>query len=164
MKFLQDLTSLLFILVVEVLALVSVLGIWEIFTDDTIEKSLMTLGLLAFVSAIVMIAARFIENRSHDAAAAPDVPNPIFKSIRQVTLIVLIVLASLLALVGVLAIWEIIPDREVLFKTMGSLAIFAFAAFVIVLTCLMREKTGALGNRGTGFSIGGVILSLFLLY
>lgn len=154
-----------FIVAVEILAVVSVLGIWEVFGRDVIEKSVATLGLLAFVSVVVLIAGRFIHARSvHDPATPPEVPNPIFTMIRRITLGFLIACASLLALLGVLAIWEVIPDKDVLFKSLGTLATLAFAAFVIVMACLEREKAYSSDGEKAGFSLGSIVLAGFLIY
>ncbi len=165
MRFLQDIASMLFIVAVEVLAIVSVLGIWKVFGNDVIEKSVMTLMLLMVVTVVVIIAGRFVEHRSaQDSALPPPVPNPLFKTTRQLTLGILIACATLLALLGVLSIWEVIADKEVLYRSLGTLAVLAFAAFVIVLACLERERIAIFKKESAGWTWGSIVGVLFLLW
>ncbi len=152
---LQDLSAGFFISAIAVLSFISVLGVWEVFGSDVITKSFSTLGLLAVVSIAIIIAGRYFDKS--DPAVQP-AGAPVFKSVRQVTLIVLIVAAALLALVGVLAIWEIIANSEVVFRSLGSLAIIGFAAFITVMVCLERENNQA--HRG---GIGGPALIMLLI-
>ena len=162
MKKIQNIASGIFITAVAVLSVVAVLGIWELFDGDVISKSFQTLGLLAFVAVIVMAAGRFVESRSHvEGEELVEVVNPIFPTIRRVTLLVLIISVSLLALLGVLSIWEVIKDEDVLFKSLSSLGSFAFGAFIIVLSCLERENKI---NKHGHISIGRIIVTLILAY
>jgi hypothetical protein len=168
MKTIQNAAALVFVAAVGVLSAVSILGVWKIFDQDVISKSFQTLWLLALVAVIVMVAGKFLAGRSQQSDAGmvmPELPSPIFKSIRQITLVVLIVAVSLLALLGVLSIWDVITDKDVLYKSLGSLGILAFGAFVMVLTCLERE--GKLQKQGNGThhtSIAGIIGILILAY
>ncbi|MDE2037650.1 MAG: hypothetical protein KGI69_00285 [Patescibacteria group bacterium] len=124
-----------FILAVVVLAAISILGVWDILKGDVITKSFQTLGLLAFVAAIVMIAGRAMDSRSE----AVYVPSPVWASLRKGTLGLLIAAVSILALLGILSIWDIISDQNVLFRSIGSVAILAFSALIIVGTCKTME-------------------------
>lgn len=73
---------------------------------------------------------------------------------------VLIATVSLLALLGVLAIWNVIADKDVLYKSISSIAIVAFAAFVVVMTCLEREGGSIVGRKiSTGSFIGVIIIA-----
>ena len=162
MKKIQDVAGFFFIIAVAVLSVISILGIWDFFDKDVISKSFQTIGLLAFVAIVVMIAGRFIDRGPAVGIATP-VPNPVFKSIRHLTLGILIVSASLLALLGVLAIWEVIADKDVLFKSIGSVAVLAFSSFLMVITCLEREGS-ALLHRNKSISVGGTIVLLLLAY
>lgn len=159
MKTIQNTAAIIFIAAVAVLSAISILGVWEFFDRDVITKSFETLGLLALVAVIVMISGRFIEKRSL-TETLPELPSPVFKTARQVTLAVLIVAVSLLALLGVLAIWEVIKDKEVLYKSLSSLGILAFGAFVMVMTCLERENKLRSGGR---LSAGAVVMIAFLV-
>ncbi|MDO8569640.1 MAG: hypothetical protein Q7R89_02620 [bacterium] len=166
MKTIQNTSAIFFIVAVAILSTIATLGVWDIFSKDVISKSFQTLGLLALVAIIIMAAGRYVEGRSEVGdVAMPDLPSPIFKIVRRMTLAVLIISVSLLALLGVLAIWEVIQDKDVLYKSLSSLGIFAFGAFVIVMTCLDRE--GKLyaqhKNMSTGSIIGLLILG-FLLF
>jgi hypothetical protein len=158
MRIIEDSAAALFIGAVALLSAVSILGIWDIFKGDVVNKSFMTIGLLAVVSIIVIIAGRFID-RTPDVA--PSATAEVFKGIRRLMIVVLIATASLLALTGVLAIWEVISDKAVLYKSLGSLAVIIFAAFVVVMTCLEREKTFETQGKSS-FSIGSIILVLFV--
>lgn len=86
MKKIENAAAFLFIIAVAVLSVISVLGVWDFFAHDVITKSFETLGLLAVVAVVVMIAGKYIEGRSQTAEVMPTLPNPAFKSIRQVTL------------------------------------------------------------------------------
>lgn len=143
MKKIEDIAAFLFILAVALLSVVSVLGIWDFFNDDVISKSFQTLGFLAFVAAVVMIAGRFMEGRAEDGTVLP-IPNPAFKTVRQITVTILIATVSILAILGVLSIWDVIQDRDVLYKSMSSVGVLAFGALIIVATSLARE-----GNKLT---------------
>jgi len=167
MKPIQDGASFFFIGAVAVLSIVSFLGVWDLFVQDVISKSFQTLGLLAIVAIVVMVASRFIEARKAGEVAAPYVPHPAFRTLRQVTLSILIMLAAVLALIGVMSIWDFIPDGDVLWKSLGSLAVLAFGAFIIVLTCLEREKLPTVNANGTASNAGsaglvGVIVALII--
>jgi|SRR3989344_3534823 len=161
----QDIAAFLFITAVAVLSLISVLGVWNLFDKDVITKSFSTLGLLALVAVIVMVAGRFVGGHSSqgsDGVTTVATPNPMFPVIRKITLTILIITASLLALLGVMAIWELIKDKEVLYKSLGTLGIFAFGAFVMTLTCLERE--GKLQRGGKGISIGAIAGIIFIAW
>jgi hypothetical protein len=170
MKTLQDSAGLFFATAVSILSVISVLGIWDFFSQDVINKSFETIGLLALVAIVIIVAGHFVGNHADSTVpSAPVMPNPIFKSIRYATLTLLIICVSALALLGVLAIWDVIPDKDVLYKSLSSVAILAFGAFVIVLTCLEREdspllKGGGDNGGGRSWSIGGVIGLLIVIY
>src|SRR3989339_1453528 len=164
MKKIQNGAAFVFILSVVILATISICGVWKIFSDDVITKSIQTFGLLSVVAVIVIIAGRFIDSREQltvsNTGAVESLPfsNPVFTSIRQITLGVLIISISLLALFGVLAIWDVLSG-EVLNKSLSSIAIIAFASVVIVITCLEREKHKLMQQKMSG----GVILLLLIL-
>lgn len=161
MKKIKNSVSLFFIVMVILLTGISVLGIWDLFDKDVIWKSFETLGLLATVAVVVLFASKFINVGSE--AGVPEVPNPMFKSIRKVVLVVLIASAALLALIGVSAIWDVILDKNVLFKSLASLALISFSSFIIVMTCLEREKISTdQSHRKIGF--GTILLILFAVY
>lgn len=158
MKKIQDLAALLFIAAVALLSTVAVLGVWDFFTGDVIVKSFETLGLLAVAAVIVIVAGHFI---GHGTAVTPELPNPFFHQLRKGTIGIVIVSVSILALLGVLAIWDVIADKQVLYRSFISLLIVAFGAFIMVLTCLEREGGEAPQGEHKGFS-GGVIVAIVL--
>lgn len=163
MKTIQNSVSLFFVVAVAILSVVSVFGIWDIFGRDVIGKSFQTLGLLAVVAVVIMIAGKFVNNGSDPAQVVEVLPNPIFKSIRKATLAILIVSAALLALLGVCAIWELITDKSIIYKSMSSLGVLAFSSFVIVMTCLEREGNKVLGS-GKKSPIGSIATLVFIIY
>ncbi|MGH7141370.1 MAG: hypothetical protein ACREGH_01925 [Minisyncoccia bacterium] len=138
MKQLQDSAAFFFAFAVTVLSVVSILGVWDFFNRDVITKSFETLGLLAFVAIIIMVAGKFIER--HAGAAVPELPNPAFASIRHITLIVIIVADGGFVPIGVFGIWKGIVENTILYKSISSLAIFVFGAFIINMTCLARSS------------------------
>ena len=161
MKNLQDTAAFLFIVAVFVLTAVAVLGVWHFFSTDVIVKSFETLGLLGFVAVVIMIAGHFIEARTD--VAELEAPNPIFKSLRESTLGILIGSGSLLALLGVFAIWDVLTDKAVVVKAFTSLMILTFSSLVIALCCLEREHF-FIKNANRKVSGGAVLGLLFLAY
>ena len=140
----------------------------EIFDEDVISKSSQTFGLLALVAIIVIFAGRFMDSRERPIVSANGNPNdlgssmaldinPLFTSIRHGTIAILVVSISLLALLGVLAIWEVLSG-EVLNKSLSSISIIAFASLVIVITCLEREKHKLMQRKMSGWVILLIIL------
>ncbi|HEV7449249.1 MAG TPA: hypothetical protein VGP13_01790 [Candidatus Paceibacterota bacterium] len=167
MKAIQDAAAFFFVAAVMILSVISVLGVWDFFAHDVISKSFQTLGLLAVVSVVVIVAGRYIDARHSGQGAPAYVPNPAFSMLRKLTLAILIMLAAVLALLGVMAIWDFIADKAVLWKSIGSLAVLAFGAFIIVLTCSEREKLPTVNADGTTSSAGStgmvsIILALLV--
>jgi hypothetical protein len=162
MKKIEDGAASLFILAVTVLSCVSILGVWDLFSHDVINKSFQTLGLLAVVAIIVMVSGKFIENKSQQVV--PDMPNPVFKSIRQIALTILIISVSFLAILGVLAIWEVIQDKEVLYKCLSSVGILAFGTFIVVVTALDREGNNFMNRNDKKMSPGAIVLVIILVF
>lgn len=155
MKKIQDFAGFVFIACSTLLAFIAILGIWDILADDAVEKSAQTIGLLAVVAIIVTIAGNFFDYRQQgevvyaDPNATP-VVNHAFTAIRHFTVILLILAVSLLALIGVLAIWEVLAG-EVLTKSLASISVVAFASFIIVLTCLQREQRQIMHTKLSGW-------------
>lgn len=163
MQKIHNVASGFFIVAVAVLSAISILGVWDFFSTDVITKSFQTIGLLALIAVVVIIAGRFTEVKpvgDLTTTSVPNVPNPIFKTIRQTTVVTLITAAVLLALVGIMAIWDVITDKDVLYKSLSSLAILAFSSFVMVVTCLEREDNPLLKKHSK--LSGGVIVLLII--
>jgi len=130
-----------FVFAVVVLGTISILGIWDVLSGDVIWKSFETLGLLAVVAVIVMTAGKSIGVNPNDAVIYA--PNPGWASLRKGTLGLLIASVSVLALMGVMTIWDVIADKDVLYKSLGSVALLAFVSLIIVVTCQSMEGTVA---------------------
>jgi hypothetical protein len=162
MKTIQNVAAIIFIWCVAVLALVCVLGVWNVFETDVIIKSFETLGLLAVVAVIVIAASRYIGDPS--VPALPEAPMPGFRSTRNLTLGVLIVSAVGLAFLGVMSIWGILADKEVLHRSLSTLAIIAFSSLIIVLVCLEREKNELWQKRGKELSTGGIVIAFIFFW
>jgi hypothetical protein len=166
MRKIQDFAAALFLGAVIALTALSILGVWEVYGRDVITKSFMTIGLLAVVAVIVIVAGRFMEHK--DAGVIVVEPSPIFKSIRQMTVALLIVSVALLALVGILAIWELITDKTVLYKVLSSLGILSFGSLISVMTCLERENkfqnNPAVPGSGSKWGIGRIIGTLVVIW
>lgn len=161
MKTVQDVAAFLFVTAVAVLTAVCVLGVLKIFGQDVVWKSFQTIGLLALATVIVLVAGRFV-NSGGDSSMTVYTPNSAFPAIRRLTLGILVCAAALMAFAGVLAIWEVVSDQEMLYRLIGSLAVLAFGAFIIVVTCMEREKSPLLKQQKV--SVGGVVAALILLY
>ncbi len=170
MKKLEDGAAFLFIVAVAILSVISIMGIWNVFGEDVIWKSFQTLGLLAVVSIVVMVAGSHMEKRAAgEVNFVPELPNPAFRGIRKATLVILIVAVAFLAIIGVLAIWEVVSDKSVLWKAVSSVCALAFGAFIIVITSLQREGNDHMKSSnisGVGvlvtLGIGWLLLKMFL--
>lgn len=170
MKKVQNIAAFLFIICVVFLTIVSILGVWKIFGEDVIIKSIKTIGLLAGVAALIIVAGRFIDSRPQniiDNSGAPvplpiDDVDPTFKSIRHAMVAVLIISSVVLALFGVLAIWDVVSG-DILSKSLASLAIVAFASLVVVFTCLEREHHKLMQSKISGSMIFFVIIIGWML-
>ncbi|MSR73411.1 hypothetical protein EXS61_02320 [Candidatus Parcubacteria bacterium] len=162
MKKVQDVAGFFFVFAVTLLSIISILGIWDFFSGDVIEKSFETLGVLAVVAVVIIVGGKFMEGKSSaDGMPMPVLVNPSFKVIRRGTVVILIVSASILALLGVLAIWDVITDKDVLYKSLSSLGTLVFASLVIVMTCLEREDSPMLRRQGKGAS--SVAIFIFVI-
>lgn len=160
----QNVASGLFISCVAILTVVAILGVWKVFSGDVISKSFETLGLLAVVAVIVIVASRFVGDPS--VATEPE-PRPGYRAIRNSTLASLIVSSALLAFLGVLSIWDVITDRLLMEKLLTTLGIIAFSSFIIVLVCLEREQNQFWKKHAKGLSGGsiiGMIIFVWLLF
>lgn len=175
MRKIADIAAYLFIFSVVILSAVSILGVWNFFADDVISKSFQSIGLLALVAIIVIIADHFIDKRPGAPVTPISVPVPgslevvppivvqesngIFKGLRTITLSTLVLSVALLALLGIMAIWEVLSG-EVLSKSISSIAIGAFSSLIIVMTCLERENNPILYRKKIS---GGMIILAFIL-
>lgn len=155
----QNTASGLFIACIFILTLASILGVWKIFSSDVITKSFETLGVLAFVAAVVILASRFVGD-----PATVALPSPAFRPVRNITLGTLIVSSVLLAFFGVLSIWDVITDKDVLAKTLSSLAIIAFSSLIAVMVCLEREQNQVWKKRSGQISGGAFVVGVLFLW
>lgn len=162
MKKIQNVAAFIFMISVAILSVVSIFGVWKIFSNDVIIKSFQTLGLLALVAVIVMVAGYFMDDKSKEIQTVESLPNPLFKTIRKSTLVVLIASVSVLALLGVLTIWDVITNKDVLYKSLSSVFVLAFGSLLIVMTGLNRENNQMFKN--TKVSAGAVVLVIILIY
>ena len=144
----------MFIACLVVLTIIAVLGVWSIFQHDVIMKSFQTLGIVALVAVVIIVAGRFMDA---SPMAAPSSSTQMFKAIRYLTLTTLIASVSLLALIGVLAIWDVITDADVIHKSLSSIAIIAFSSYIAVAVCLERENHPLWQKRSSEFSVGGLV-------
>lgn len=74
-KQIQNAAIGIFIVSVAVLTLVAVLAIWDVFSKDTLYKSLSTIGVLAFSSLVVIVATRAIDKHNSNDAGGSTPPN-----------------------------------------------------------------------------------------
>lgn len=175
MKKIADVAAHIFIFAVVVLSIISIFGVWDFFSGDVISKSFQSIGLLACVAVIILIADHFLEQKS-PTPVIPDAsenlqpvliesqPAIIFKGIRVFTLSLLVIAVALLALLGVAAIWEVLSG-EILHKALASIAIIGFSSLIIVITCLERESNSILyrKNISPGIIIFVIIIAFILI-
>ena len=157
----QNVAAGIFIACVVVLSIIAIFGVWDFFSSDVITKSFETLGLLAFVAMVVIIASNFVGDPSETSVT---IQNQGFRAMRNVTLVTLIGSSTILALLGVLSIWEVITDQKVLSKSISSLAIIAFASLIIVILCLEREKNSFWSKRSKEVSGGAIVAAIIFIY
>lgn len=165
MKKIQDVSAFVFISCVGVLAAISILGIWKVLNQDVINKSIQTISLLAVVTVIIIVAGKFFDkNEEQSAEGVPMVPvaNPAFSSLRHFTVVTLIGSVTILALLGVLAIWDVLAG-EALSKSLSSMSILAFASLVVVMTCLQRENHKLMKAKVSGWAIFGLVILGWML-
>jgi hypothetical protein len=174
MRKVADFSAFFFIVSVVILSIVSILGVWNIFGEDVISKSFQTLGLLAGVSLVVIVASRFMNNHhvTSDGMGAPteigaSIPPPanivqLFSSIRHMTIVLLIMSVVFMTLFGVLSIWEVF-SKEVMTKSISSISILGFMSFIIVMTCLEREDHKLIKNKMNDQSVAGVVIIFVFL-
>ena len=157
----QDAASAFLILSVFILSGISILGVWQVFDTDVIFKSFQTLALLAVVAVAVLGAGRYLD-KGNTTDTSPMVA--VFKSLRHIILGVLIVSAALLAFLGILAIWEVIQDSQVVMRAISSLGIIGFASLITVAVCLEREKRQVPGIGNSSSFIGFLVFLGFLMF
>ena len=167
MKKLQNSAAGFFIVSVITLTAISILGVWKIFNEDVITKSFQTLGLLAAVSIIIMIAGRFMDGgkvavMDANGLPVPEEVNPVFDRIRHTTIVLLIISVALLALLGVMSIWQIIGGPA-LNKSLTSIGIIAFSSFIIIMTCLERVNHPLMHKKLSGGMIALGIFGFWIL-
>jgi len=148
-----NVTALAFISGLIILGFVSILGIWDFLDDDVVEKSFATIGLLVFVTVIILIATKYLGKNEVVA------PLSIFASIQRITVGTLIISSALLALVGILSIWEILDGVSV-GRSVASLAIIAFISLITVMICLERKGSKTMQHH---LSPGRMIGWLFFI-
>jgi hypothetical protein len=162
MKKIANVAGYLFILSVAILTVVAILGVWDFATDETVWKAFQTIGLLGIVTLIVLFAERFID-RNPNLDNSNTIAVERFKAIRHFTVILLIVAIALLALFGVMSIWEIL-DEDVSSKALSSIGIVAFSAFLMIITSLNRENHKLLRRpEGHRTSVESIILLLIIV-
>lgn len=173
MKKVADLAAYSFIFAVVVLSAIAIFGVWDFLSSNVITKSFQSIGLLALVAVIVLIADHLMDQRGTSTPASMAVPESpqsptvmteshiIFRGIRKFTLFILILSVVLLALLGIMAIWEVLSGG-VLEKSLSSIAIVAFSSLVIVVTCLERENNPILTKKK--ISGGAVVLVIVLMW
>lgn len=170
MNKIQNGAAFIFIICVIVLAIISILAVWQEFDQDILMKSIQTIGLLAGVSALVITSGRFLDSRSQKINSTEnpmgnETPvvieiNPAFTHIRRSIVVILIISTALLALLGVLAIWDV-ASGDILNKSLSSIAIVAFSSLMIVFTCLEREHHKLMQKKISGSMIFLIIILIW---
>lgn len=162
MKSIQSVASGIFIISTIILSIISISGVWDFSNMDVIWKSFDTLGVLAIVAILVIIATNFIDKNT-DTVNTSIIPVPVFTAIRNSTLVVLIISAVVIAFLGVLSIWDVITNHTILYRSFSSLGILTFSSIVIVITSLAQEEND-LWKRQKGKIVMSSLITLILFW
>ncbi len=164
-KKIVDFIALFFILCVGFLAVISILSIWKVIDGDVVFKSLATVGIVAFASIVSLIASRYMGDSS-SVETNDNSLVPLFGAIRYLTSGILIVCITLLTIIGVMAIWDMITDKDTLAKVVGSMIVLAISSMIMVVSCADREGKTVFGKQSEGHnnqvSLGRIILLLVI--
>lgn len=171
MKKIQDGSAFIFIICVLVLTVISIMGVWDVLGKDVITKSMQTVGLLAVVSMIVIAAGKFVDSKKQMAIdpvtnTAIEVPvqiNQGFPVIRHITVVLLIIATTMLALLAVLGIWDVLSG-ETLHKSLSSIAIIVFSSLIIVAVSMERENNKLLKTKISGGLVFIVIVVAWIAF
>ena len=159
MQKIANVAAHLFIISIIILSTISILGVWDFFSNDVISKSFQSIGLLGFVAFIILVADHFLDQRTESPMVSGSAI--FFKALRALTLRILILAVTFLALFGIMAIWEIFSG-EIFRKSLASIAIMTFSSLVIVITCLERENNPILYRKKISSSF--IILLIILAF
>lgn len=175
MKKVADFSAYFFIFAVVLLCIISILGIWALLQDDVIVKSFKTLGVLTLVAVIIIVADHFMSPKRNEVNAGasnqnPSLPNNMsqtttlqtesgFHVLKISTVVTLITSAVMLALLGIMSIWEIL-SRDVLHKSLSSIALIGFSSLIIIFVCI--ERDGGSSSLSKKISGPGAIILLII--
>lgn len=91
-------------------------------------------------------------------------PQQFFVGIKRVTVVVLIIAVVLLTLLAILAIWDVL-DKDVMSKSLGTMGMIALSSLLVVIAAMSQEdKPTVLLGSSRGFSVGRVVLWLFIIW
>ena len=167
MNKLFSIASLMFMGSAALLSLVSILGIWGILDDSAVEKAFETIAFLGVVAIVMLVPGRFIDHNKISAHSDEKFDARMkthFADIRHASLIMLMTAGGWLGLIGVFSIWDML-ERDVLFRSISSIAVLGFLTFITVIMCHERENTSHRSKEMvTGISMGIMLLlgALFL--
>lgn len=143
-----DMVSLFFIFCVGFLCVLSIMSVWKLVEGDILAKSISTIGIIAFASVVTILASHWMKKDVNELSPIEDsssLPN-FFPSLRSFTSVLLIISIVILTFVGILSIWDLIQDRDVLNRTISSMLIIAFSSVLVIATCAEREGKSLFGN------------------
>jgi hypothetical protein len=172
MKKLSDIVAYIFIAALALLTIITIFGIWDFISKDVISKSFQSIGLLALVSIIILIADNFLDKERTESKIIIDPQtgnemvvsgNLSFQVIRNSSIVILIISAVFLALIAVLSIWEIL-NETILSKSVSTIGVIAFSTLIAVVTCLNRENHPILKKQSVSPLIGAGFLILGLWF
>ncbi len=141
MKFtkISDITAMIFIFSNMILGLISIFSIWDFISGDSLIKSMWTVGFLLVVTIIILIAEKSMASKNEENYIKDD---SVFVFLRKITGTVLIIALVILALVGVLSIWEFLSG-DAINKTLGSIAVISFVSLITIGVAKSRENIKA---------------------
>lgn len=71
MKNVKSIAIGILIVAVSILTLIAILSIWDVFSKDVLWKAISTIGVVAFGSLIVFIAAQALEHKNGSGGNIP---------------------------------------------------------------------------------------------
>jgi hypothetical protein len=116
-------------------------GIWSGF-DDTIGKSLASMGLLAVACLVILVVEEYYPKKVISSLVAHEYVQAVenYVKIRKFSFNVIIVSITICVFLGLLSIWELF-DEEVFWKSLSTMASIGFYAFITLVVCMKREES-----------------------
>ncbi|MDP3988815.1 MAG: hypothetical protein Q8P93_01110 [bacterium] len=167
MKNFANISAAIFIVLIIIATALSMLGIWELLSDEIFSKSIQTIALISVVAVILMVADHVSGMRAVDTETTLTVSEAtylqVFIGIKKATFVILTLSVVFFAFMGILSIWDVITKGEIMEKSLGSIGVVAFSSILIMIACMEREGRSVKGSMSLGKLILLGISSLVVL-